>query len=121
MELTDHIQQANILIEALPYIQQFSGKVIVVKYGGKAMVDDTLSNSFARDIVLLKVVGIHPIVVHGGGPQIGRMLDRLQIQSDFEDGLRVTDRETVEVTATGRQDPLCCGNIPFSLITDDGS
>ena len=97
MEMTDHIQQANILIEALPYIQQFSGKVIVVKYGGNAMIDDTLSNSFARDIVLLKVVGIHPIVVHGGGPQIGATMKRMGIESTFVEGLRVTDDATMEV------------------------
>lgn len=97
MEMTNQIQQANILIEALPYIQQFSGKIIVIKYGGHAMVDETLRSSFARDIVLLKYVGIHPIVVHGGGPQIGEMMQRMGIESEFVDGLRVTDEATMDV------------------------
>ncbi len=97
MEMTNQIQQANILIEALPYIQQFSGKIIVIKYGGHAMIDETLRSSFARDIVLLKYVGIHPIVVHGGGPQIGEMMQCMGIESEFVDGLRVTDEATMNV------------------------
>lgn len=97
MEMKSQIQQADILIEALPYIQQFSGKIIVIKYGGHAMVDETLRSSFARDIVLLKYVGIHPIVVHGGGPQIGEMMQRMGIESEFVDGLRVTDAATMDV------------------------
>jgi acetylglutamate kinase len=97
MDTLDHIQHANVLIEALPYIQRFSGKTIVVKYGGHAMTDETLRNSFARDIVLLKFVGIHPIVVHGGGPQIGAIMQRLGIESQFVEGLRVTDAATMDV------------------------
>ena len=97
MNITDHIQQADLLVEALPYIQQFSGKIIVVKYGGHAMIDDTLRSSFARDIVLLKYVGMHPIVVHGGGPQIGDTMQRMGIESTFVDGLRVTDTATMEI------------------------
>jgi acetylglutamate kinase len=97
METPDHIQHASVLIEALPYIQQFSGKTIVVKYGGHAMTDETLRNSFARDIVLLKYVGMHPIVVHGGGPQIGATMQRLGIESQFVEGLRVTDAATMDV------------------------
>jgi len=97
MDMTDRIQQANLLVEALPYIQQFSGKIIVVKYGGHAMLDDTLRSSFARDIVLLKYVGMHPIVVHGGGPQIGATMQRMGIESTFVDGLRVTDAATMEI------------------------
>jgi len=89
--------QAKILSEALPYMRRHAGKTIVVKYGGHAMGDDQLARKFANDIVLLKHVGIHPIVVHGGGPQIGDMLDRLKIKSSFIDGLRVTDAATVEV------------------------
>ncbi|MDP6426706.1 MAG: acetylglutamate kinase [Rhodospirillales bacterium] len=89
--------QAKILSEALPYMRRHAGKTIVVKYGGHAMGDDELARQFANDIVLLKQVGIHPIVVHGGGPQIGDMLNRLKIQSSFIDGLRVTDAATVEV------------------------
>lgn len=88
---------ASVLTEALPYIQRFTGKTIVVKYGGNAMIDEELKNSFARDIVLMKLVGMHPIVVHGGGPQIGSLLEKLDIKSDFVDGMRVTDSATMDV------------------------
>ena len=88
---------AHVLTEALPYIQRFSGKTVVIKYGGNAMVDDDLKKSFARDIVLMKTVGINPVVVHGGGPQIGNLLDRLGKDSEFIQGMRVTDRETMDV------------------------
>lgn len=88
---------ADVLIEALPYIQRFKGKTIVVKFGGNAMVDEALKNSFARDIVLMKLVGLNPIVVHGGGPQIGQLLTKLGKTSDFIDGMRVTDSETMDV------------------------
>jgi acetylglutamate kinase len=88
---------ASVLTEALPYIQRFIGKTIVVKYGGNAMIDEVLKNSFARDIVLMKLVGMHPIVVHGGGPQIGDLLRKLDIKSDFVDGMRVTDSATMDV------------------------
>jgi acetylglutamate kinase len=89
--------RANVLSEALPYMRRYAGKTVVVKYGGHAMGDTTLGAGFARDIVLLKQIGIHPVVVHGGGPQIGQMLERLKIQSSFIDGLRVTDKATVEI------------------------
>jgi len=88
---------ANVLTEALPYIQKFAGKTIVVKYGGNAMVEDELKKSFARDVVLMKAVGMNPVVVHGGGPQIGDLLSRLNIESKFVDGYRVTDAETMDV------------------------
>ena len=88
---------ARILTEALPYLQRFAGKTFVIKYGGNAMESEELQNSFARDIVLLKAVGINPIVVHGGGPQIGELLDRLNIETHFVDGMRVTDSETMDV------------------------
>jgi len=88
---------AKVLTEALPYIQKFIGKTVVVKYGGNAMVDGGLKQSFARDVVLMKLVGINPIVVHGGGPQIGSVLEKLSIQSEFIDGLRVTDSQTMDV------------------------
>lgn len=88
---------ASVLTEALPYIQRFTGKTIVVKYGGNAMIDEHLKNSFARDIVLMKLVGMHPIVVHGGGPQIGSLLKKLDIESSFIDGMRVTDSATMDV------------------------
>ncbi len=90
-------QIAKVLTEALPYIQRFSGKTLVIKYGGNAMVDDELKNSFARDIVLMKAVGINPIIVHGGGPQIGELLERVGKESKFIAGMRVTDRETMDV------------------------
>nr|VFK16854.1 MAG: N-acetylglutamate kinase [Candidatus Kentron sp. LFY] len=82
---------------ALPYIQRFSGKTVVIKYGGNAMVDDDLKSSFARDMVLMKLVGINPVIVHGGGPQIGTLLARLGKKSQFVDGMRVTDSETMDV------------------------
>ncbi len=88
---------AHVLIEALPYIQRFAGKTIVIKYGGNAMTEDHLKASFARDIVLLKHVGVNPVVVHGGGPQIGKLLQRLGKETEFVNGLRVTDRETMDV------------------------
>jgi acetylglutamate kinase len=88
---------ADVLIEALPYIQRFKGKTIVVKFGGNAMVDEALKNSFARDVVLMKLVGLNPIVVHGGGPQIGELLGKLGKTSDFIRGMRVTDSETMDV------------------------
>ncbi len=88
---------AHVLTEALPYIQRFTGKTIVVKYGGNAMVDDKLSAGFAKDIVLMKLVGMNPVVVHGGGPQIGELLKRLNIETHFIDGMRVTDSQTMDV------------------------
>jgi acetylglutamate kinase len=88
---------AKTLSEALPYMRRFAGETFVVKYGGHAMGDEKPGQSFARNVVLLKQVGINPVVVHGGGPQIGQMLERLKIQSSFVDGLRVTDQATVEV------------------------
>lgn len=88
---------ATVLVEALPYIQRFSGTTIVIKYGGNAMVDDNLKSCFAQDIVLLKQVGLNPVVVHGGGPQIGSVLNQLGKESQFIDGMRVTDRETMDV------------------------
>ncbi|MCK4842739.1 MAG: acetylglutamate kinase [Methylococcales bacterium] len=90
-------QIAHILIEALPYIQKFKDKTVVIKFGGNAMVDEALKHSFARDIVLMKLIGINPIVIHGGGPQIGKLLERLNISTQFVDGMRVTDSETMDV------------------------
>lgn len=88
---------ANVLTEALPYIQRFTGKTIVIKFGGNAMIDEQLQNSFARDIVLMKLVGMNPVVVHGGGPQIGDLLQKLNIKSEFISGMRVTDSATMDV------------------------
>ncbi|WP_027329877.1 acetylglutamate kinase [Marinimicrobium agarilyticum] len=94
---TQAMNVAQVLTEALPYIQRFTRKTIVIKFGGNAMVDEELQNSFARDIVLMKLVGMNPIVVHGGGPQIGDLLKQLNIESQFVDGMRVTDSKTMDV------------------------
>jgi acetylglutamate kinase len=91
------MQIARVLTESLPYIRRFVGKTVVIKYGGNAMIDDDLKNGFARDVVLMKLVGINPVVVHGGGPQIGRLLERIGKQSEFVQGMRVTDKETMDV------------------------
>ncbi|MBW1805983.1 MAG: acetylglutamate kinase [Deltaproteobacteria bacterium] len=91
------IERAKVLIEALPYIRRFSNATIVIKYGGHAMVDEDLKKNFALDIILMKYVGLNPIVVHGGGPQIGDFLKRLSIESEFVDGMRVTDKQTMDV------------------------
>ncbi len=93
----EQIDRAKVLIEALPYIQRFKNATVVVKYGGHAMVDERLKKSFALDIILMKFVGLNPVVVHGGGPQIGELLKRLSIKSAYVDGMRVTDRETMDV------------------------
>jgi acetylglutamate kinase len=97
LSLARATEVAEVLSEALPYIQKFAGRTIVVKYGGNAMTDENLKASFARDIVLMQAVGMRPIVVHGGGPQIGELLERLNIESKFIDGMRVTTEETMDV------------------------
>ena len=91
------VRTAKVLAEAMPYIQRFQGKTIVVKYGGAAMEGETLKSSFARDIVLMKLVGVNPVVVHGGGPQIGRLLERIGKETRFVEGMRVTDSETMDI------------------------
>jgi acetylglutamate kinase len=105
------LEKATTLAEALPYMRKYAGSTFVIKYGGHAMGDEAASAAFARDVVLLKQVGINPIVVHGGGPQIGKMLDRLQIKSNFVDGLRVTDQATVEVV-----EMVLAGSINKSIV-----
>src|SRR5690625_1732910 len=105
------LRTARTLTEALPFMRRYAGKTIVVKYGGHAMGDGKLAELFARDIVLMKQVGISPIVVHGGGPQIGAMLKRLQVESAFVDGLRVTDQQTVEVV-----EMVLAGSINKSIV-----
>mgnify|MGYP001804028048 CR=1 FL=1 len=97
---------AATLSEALPYIQRYAGRTIVIKYGGHAMVDETLSAAFARDVVLLKHLGANPVIVHGGGPQIAKLLDRLGIQSEFREGLRVTDDATMEAVEMVLSGPI---------------
>lgn len=106
------LQAARSITEALPYMRRFAGKTFVIKYGGHAMVDAELAALFAKDIVLLKQVGINPVVVHGGGPQIGQMLERLKVQSEFIDGLRVTDAATVEVV-----EMVLSGSINKQIVT----
>ncbi|KGM31559.1 acetylglutamate kinase [Inquilinus limosus MP06] len=106
------LDKANTLVEALPFMRRYAGATFVIKYGGNAMGDDSLTESFARDVVLLKQVGINPVVVHGGGPQIGAMLERLQIKSEFVDGLRVTDRNTVDVV-----EMVLSGNINKQIVS----
>ena len=92
-----YIEKVNTLIESFPYIREFSGKTIVIKYGGNAMIDDDLKRSFALDMVLLKYVGINPVIIHGGGPQIGELLKKIGKESEFVGGIRVTDGETMEI------------------------
>lgn len=108
------IDKINTLIESFPYIKEFSGKTVVVKYGGHAMTEEALRLSFAKDMALLKLVGINPVVVHGGGPQIGTLLEQLGIKSEFVDGLRVTDEATmeiVEMVLTGKVNKEIVNNI----------
>jgi acetylglutamate kinase len=105
-------KKAAILAQALPYMLRYDNRVVVVKYGGHAMGDPELARAFARDIVLLRQSGVHPIVVHGGGPQIGKMLERLNIVSEFKDGLRVTDRATVDVV-----EMVLAGHINKQIVT----
>lgn len=106
------LDKARILSEALPFMRKFSGETFVVKFGGHAMGDDELTKTFARDIVLMKQVGINPIIVHGGGPQIGAMLEKLKIHSEFVDGLRVTDKASVEIV-----EMVLSGSINKQIVT----
>ena len=111
-EIKSLLRTAETLTEALPYLQEFGGKTFVIKYGGHAMGDDKLAAQFAQDIVLLKQVGINPIIVHGGGPQIGAMLKQMKIESEFIDGLRVTDQRTVEIV-----EMVLAGSINKEVVT----
>ena len=97
MNTNDSAMIAQVLTEALPYIQKFHGHTVVIKYGGNAMIDEQLKNNFARDVVLMKLVGINPIIVHGGGPQIADLLNKLGIESKFVSGMRITDADTMDV------------------------
>ena len=105
-------ETARILSEALPFLQRYDDKIIVVKYGGHAMIDPKLAQQFARDMVMLKVCGLNPIVVHGGGPQINKMLDKLDVKAEFRDGLRVTDAETMAVV-----EMVLAGSINKSIVS----
>jgi acetylglutamate kinase len=111
MSETSATETARILSEALPFLQRYDDQVVVVKYGGHAMVDPELARKFARDMVMLKLCGIHPVVVHGGGPQINRLLDKLQVKSEFREGLRVTDKDTMEVV-----EMVLAGSINKSIV-----
>lgn len=95
--MSNPIEKANVLVDALPYIKEFHGKTVVIKYGGHAMLNEDLQKAVINDVILMKLVGIHPVIVHGGGPEINRLLKRLDIQSEFINGLRVTDGDTMEV------------------------
>ena len=116
--MNEHEETARILVEALPYIQRFHGSTIVIKYGGNAMAHDDLKRAFARDVILMKVVGMNPIVVHGGGPQIEELLGRLNITTRFVGGMRVTNKETMDVVQ------MVLGGLVnkeiVSLINDNG-
>ena len=111
MNVSEVTAKAKVLLEALPYIQRYDNKTIVIKYGGHAMENEELASMFAKDVVLLKLLGINPVVVHGGGPQIGRMLDKLGIVSTFEDGLRVTDAASMEIV-----EMVLAGGINKSIV-----
>lgn len=111
MTTTELSDTARILSEALPFLQRYDDQIIVVKFGGHAMVDPKLSQQFARDMVMLKVCGLNPVVVHGGGPQINKMLDKLAVKAEFRDGLRVTDRDTMEVV-----EMVLSGSINKSIV-----
>ena len=108
---TEGLHEAEILSYALPFMQRYAGRTVVVKYGGNAMGDESLGKAFCRDIALLKQAGVHPVVVHGGGPQIGSMLERMNIKSEFKDGLRVTDQATIEVV-----EMVLAGSINKSIV-----
>jgi len=109
--MLSNLERAGILVEALPYIQQYTGKIVVVKYGGNAMIDEELKQAVMRDIVLLSLVGVKPVLVHGGGPEISQMLKRVGKTSQFVDGLRVTDEETAEIVQM-----VLAGKINKSLV-----
>ena len=106
------LDRARILIEALPYIRKFSGQKMVIKYGGHAMVEDSLKKGFAQDIVLMKYMGLNPVIVHGGGPQIGKVLSKLSIQSNFVSGHRVTDQQTMDVV-----EMVLAGKVNKEIVT----
>ncbi|MCC8181853.1 MAG: acetylglutamate kinase [Clostridiales bacterium] len=107
----DHVERAQVLVEALPYIQKYSGKTVVVKYGGNAMISEDLRSAVMSDIILLRLVGIHVVVVHGGGPEINEMLKKTGKQSQFVDGLRYTDEETMDIVQQ-----VLCGRVNKNLV-----
>ena len=108
----NNMERAQTLVEALPYIQKFTGKVVVIKYGGNAMISPELFDAVIEDIILLQLVGIHAVLVHGGGPEINDMLDRLGMESRFVNGLRYTDKETMSVVQS-----VLCGKVNKDLVS----
>ena len=108
-----YIDKVNTLMESFPYIREFSGKTIVIKYGGHAMTDEALKKSFARDMVMLKLVGVNPVIVHGGGPQIGDLLKKVGIKSEFVGGMRVTDKPTMEIV-----EMVLVGNVNKEIVNN---
>ena len=113
LAMLENIEKAKILTEALPYIQKFYDKTIVIKYGGSALINEEIKDTIVKDIVLMKLVGMHPVIVHGGGPDINAFLKRLQIETKFVDGLRVTDADTMEVA-----EMVLSGKINKQIVTD---
>ena len=111
MNNKEWLKQASVLVESLPHIKPYFGRTIVVKYGGNAMGDDEKTHKFASDMIMLKQIGINPIVVHGGGPQIGEMLDKVNVKSEFKNGVRVTDKATMEVAQM-----VLCGPVNQSIV-----
>jgi len=109
--INNNLERAQILVEALPYIQDFTGKVVVIKYGGNAMISEELFEAVIEDMIMLQLIGIHAVLVHGGGPEINDMLDRLGMQSRFVNGLRYTDRETMDVVQS-----ILCGKVNKDLV-----
>ncbi|MCK5343297.1 MAG: acetylglutamate kinase, partial [Candidatus Heimdallarchaeota archaeon] len=108
-----YINKVNVLMEALPYIKQWAGKIIVIKLGGSAMIDEGMKNSIMEDIVLMKLIGLKPVIVHGGGPSINQMLKKVGITSSFHNGLRITDEETMEIV-----EMVLAGKINKKIVTD---
>ena len=108
----NNLERAQTLVEALPYIQKFTGKVVVIKYGGNAMISEELFDAVIEDMILLQLVGIHAVLVHGGGPEINEMLDRLGMESKFVNGLRYTDKETMDVVQS-----ILCGKVNKDLVS----
>ncbi|MBE6009015.1 MAG: acetylglutamate kinase, partial [Lachnospiraceae bacterium] len=111
--MQEYIGKAKILIEALPFIEKFYGKTVVVKYGGSALINPEIKDTIIKDIALMKLVGMHPVVVHGGGPDINDFLKRMEIQSKFIDGIRVTDDETMEIV-----EMVLAGKLNKSIVTE---
>jgi len=110
--INNNLERAQTLVEALPYIQKFTGKVVVIKYGGNAMISEELFDAVIEDMILLQLVGIHAVLVHGGGPEINEMLDRLGMESRFVNGLRYTDKETMDVVQS-----ILCGKVNKDLVS----